>query len=264
LSPLPLSSLASSLVELAIEAGKTVMSVYSGAPEAWLKKDRSPFTLADTAAEAVILAGLQRCAPEIPVIAEEAVAAGSLPAVGDRFFLVDPLDGTREFLNRNGEFTINIALVDATLPVAGVVFAPALKRLFWAAGQIGAFETELATDASILRMAESALRAKPVPDRGLRALVSRSHRDAETEAWLKSNDIASCIAAGSSLKFCLIAAGEADIYPRFGRTMEWDTAAGQAILCAAGGAVLTSQGAPLRYGKSAQSFANPAFIAQGA
>jgi 3'(2'), 5'-bisphosphate nucleotidase len=256
-------SFLSHLIDLAVEAGKTVMSVYSAAADAWLKKDGSPFTLADTAAEAVILRGLEKHAPGIPVIAEEAVSAGHVPAIEDRFFLVDPLDGTREFLNRNGEFTINLALIEATRPVAGVVFAPARRRLFWASTQVGAFEAEVATDGSIARLEGCALRAKPVPEQGLRVLVSRSHSDAETEAWLKSHSVGACIPAGSSLKFCLIAAGEADIYPRFGRTMEWDTAAGQAILCAAGGKVVTFQGVPLRYGKQSQSFANPPFIASG-
>jgi 3'(2'),5'-bisphosphate nucleotidase len=240
------------------------MAIYAGTTEAWLKHDRSPFTAADIAAESLILAGLDQHAPGIPVIAEERVAAGHIPDVADRFFLVDPLDGTKEFLNRNGEFTINIALIEQARPVLGVVFAPAVRRLFWASSEAGAFEAEVAPDGTVSRIAAAAITARPVPSTGLRALVSRSHGDAQTEDWFRSRQIAIRTPAGSSLKFCLIAAGEADIYPRFGRTMEWDTAAGHAILCAAGGRVLTLDGMPLRYGKQAQSFANPAFIAQGA
>ncbi|MDP9139006.1 MAG: 3'(2'),5'-bisphosphate nucleotidase CysQ [Pseudomonadota bacterium] len=240
------------------------MSIYARNPESWLKQDHSPLTAADIAAETIILAGLERHAPGIPVIAEESVAAGRVPEVADRFFLVDPLDGTKEFLSRNGEFTINIALIDDARPVLGVVFAPAIKRLFWASAEAGAFAAEVALDDPVTQTAKVSLRARKVPATGLRVLVSRSHADAETEAWCKSRDIATRLAAGSSLKFCLIASGEADVYPRFGRTMEWDTAAGQAILCAAGGRVLTFAGTPLRYGKKAQSFANPGFIAEGA
>ncbi len=240
------------------------MSIYARPSESWLKNDRSPFTAADLAAEAIILAGLERHAAGIPVIAEESVAAGRTPEPSARFFLVDPLDGTKEFLNRNGEFTVNIALIDETRPVMGVVFAPAVRRLFWAAADAGAFEAEVSESGAITQTAAKALRARPVPATGLRALVSRSHGDAATEEWCNSRNVTVRVPAGSSLKFCLIAAGEADVYPRFGRTMEWDTAAGQAVLCAAGGRVLTLEGEPLAYGKKAQSFANPAFIAEGA
>jgi 3'(2'), 5'-bisphosphate nucleotidase len=252
------------LIELATEAGRSVMSIYAGPSESWLKNDRSPLTAADLAAEAIILAGLARHAPGIAIIAEESVAAGRVPETSETFFLVDPLDGTKEFLSRNGEFTVNIALIDGARPVAGVVFAPAVRRLFWASAEAGAFEAEVADDGAITRTDATALKARPVPATGLRALVSRSHGDAATEEWCKSRNVTARVEAGSSLKFCLIAAGEADVYPRFGRTMEWDTAAGQAILCAAGGRVLTMEGAPLAYGKKAQSFANPAFIAEGA
>jgi 3'(2'),5'-bisphosphate nucleotidase len=200
--------------------------------------------------------------PGIPVIAEEEVAAGRMPETLDDFILVDPLDGTKEFLSRNGEFTVNIALVRGGVPVLGVVYAPALGKIY-AGGPDGAYAGTVANH----RMESSRrieVRAAGSP---IMAIGSRSHGSAETEAWLKRYGDVSFVAAGSSLKFCLVAEGAADIYPRLGRTMEWDTAAGDAVLRAAGGLVTTLDGAHLSYGKRVQetdsAYANPFFIAFG-
>jgi 3'(2'), 5'-bisphosphate nucleotidase len=251
------------LLQIAQRAGEAVMSIYATDAKARLKDDATPVTEADIVSEDIILAGLEKLAPGVPVVSEESVAAGHVPALQDQFFLVDPLDGTREFLNRNGEFTVNIALIVKTMPVLGVVFAPALPRLFWAEGGIGAFEAS-PTSASGGIPDGRRLAAAAVPARNLRVVASRSHRDSLTENWIRNCDTGRLVFAGSSLKFCVIAAGEADVYPRFGRTMEWDTAAGHAVLLAAGGKVLIEGKTPLTYGKVAGGFANPAFIASGA
>jgi 3'(2'),5'-bisphosphate nucleotidase len=251
-----------SLLNLAIDAGRAIMAIYAGDAETRWKHDATPVTAADLAAENIILAGLARLAPDIPVISEESAYLNGNTSKPGIFFLVDPLDGTKEFLSRNGEFTVNIALVENSSPVAGVILAPAKARLFWGETGQGAFESALAADFTIAGPPFRRLSALPVPAHRLRVVASRSHRDAETEVWLNSCDVGELLCAGSSLKFCLLAAGEADIYPRFGRTMEWDTAAGHAILSAAGGKVLTLHGTPLTYGKP--SFANPSFIARGA
>jgi 3'(2'), 5'-bisphosphate nucleotidase len=221
------------------------------------KADESPVTAADQAAEAIILERLARAAPGVPVVAEEAAAAGATPQVAAQFFLVDPLDGTKEFIAGRDEFTVNIALIAQGAPVLGVVGAPALGRLF--AGDVSrfqAFEIRGGRDASPL-----ALRARPRPPGGPVAVASRSHGSPETEAWLAAAGVAARVSIGSSLKFCLLAAGEADVYPRFGPTMEWDTAAGHAVVAAAGGEVCETDGRPLRYGKP--GFRNPSFIASG-
>jgi 3'(2'), 5'-bisphosphate nucleotidase len=258
------SPLLSGMIALAREAGEVILGFYDGRAEVALKADASPVTAADLAAEEVILAGLRRLAPEVPVIAEEAVARGAKPKAARQFFLVDPLDGTKEFISRNGEFTVNIALIEAGQPVAGVVYAPAIGRLFWGETGKGAAEARVAGPAApegpapeFRRIAAAAAR----PGAPVRVVASRSHRDSETDRFLASLGDCEIVSAGSSLKFCLVASGEAELYPRFGRTMEWDTAAGHAVLAAAGGSVRTADGAPLLYGKEAQGFANPAFIA---
>jgi 3'(2'), 5'-bisphosphate nucleotidase len=252
------------LAAIAHEAGLLILKHYAAGAEARIKQDASPVTAADEEAEALILQRLAQVAPGIPIVAEEEVAAGRLPkAVGSKFFLVDPLDGTKEFLKRNGEFTVNIALVENGRAICGVVSAPAKDRMWIGDGANGAFELP-APHAGVLDMS----RAKPIhtrqpPAAGLIAIASRTHRDTKTDEYLAAYNIKDMIAAGSSLKFCLVAAGEADIYPRHGRTMEWDTAAGQAVLEAAGGSVKELNGAPLLYGKVAQGFANPYFVARG-
>lgn len=250
------------LIALALDAGREVLAHYRAGGAFTLKADQSPVTEADAAAEAIILHGLGSAFPSLPVVAEEAAAAGSIPRVGDAFFLVDPLDGTREFVDGGGAFTVNIALIKNGAPVAGVVYAPAASRLY-AAADGKAFRSAVARDFTLV--GREALKARPVPERRMIAVASRSHRSPETDAFLATLDIAEFAPAGSSLKFCLIAEGSADVYPRLGRTMEWDTAAGQAVLEAAGGRVLVWQdGPPLHYGKVERGFDNPHFIAWGA
>jgi 3'(2'), 5'-bisphosphate nucleotidase len=243
------------VLAIADRAGALILEHYAGETAVATKADRSPVTAADEAAEALILAGLAELTPDIPVVAEEAVARGEIPAVGGGlFWLVDPLDGTREFLSRNGEFTVNIGLVDAGRPLMGVVTAPAKGCAWWGAMGQGACRRE--ADAV------EEIRARARPPAGAVAVASRSHRDAETDAWLAAQGITDTVSAGSSLKFCLVAEGKADVYPRFGTTMEWDTAAGHAVLRAAGGRVRTVAGEPFTYGKP--DFRNPGFIAEGA
>ncbi len=245
---------------LALEAGRAIMKIYDRGAQVRLKADSSPVSDADEEAEAVILAGLARACPAIPVVAEESVAKGAHVAACDLFILVDPLDGTREFISRNGEFTVNIGLIHKGAPIAGAVYAPALGRL-WIAGRT-AQVCDVALGATLpAKTARQTIRVRKPPADGLVALASRSHRDAETEAFLARLPIAECVSAGSSLKFCRLAEGAADVYPRFGTTMEWDVAAGDAVLRAAGGAVRTPSGAPFCYGKSA--FRNGPFIAWG-
>lgn len=247
------------LRRLAIEAGRAIMAVYeSGATEARAKADDSPVTAADLAADAVICDGLSRAYHDIPVVTEERAEGHGADATGTHF-LVDPLDGTREFVERRGDFTVNIALIENGVPTAGVVYAPAVGRLFRTDAGGGAVEETGAFDPDH----EGPLRriAVAAPDNGaLRVVASKSHRDAATDAYIAGYAVADFKSAGSSLKFCLVASGEADLYPRLGRTMEWDTAAGDAVLRAAGGRVIRfDDHAPLIYGKAGR--ANPFFIA---
>jgi 3'(2'), 5'-bisphosphate nucleotidase len=255
------NAVALALARAALEAGPAVMEEYSRGIEARTKADGSPVTAADERAEAIIRARLNHLAPTTPIVAEEAAAAGAPLDVGARFFLVDPLDGTKEFISRNGEFTINIALIEAGWPVAGAVYAPAQSRLWFAGetayvceGPVGGY----LPDESAWRK----LRTRAAPAR-LVALASRSHCDPQTEAFLAGLPIAERKSAGSSLKFCVIAEGGADVYPRFAPTMEWDTAAGDAVLRAAGGIVLRLDGAPLDYGKIGARLCNGGFVAWG-
>ncbi|WP_237477296.1 3'(2'),5'-bisphosphate nucleotidase CysQ [Lichenibacterium dinghuense] len=247
---------------ICVEAGAIVMEVYRAGGEARLKADRSPVTEADERAEALILARLAERLPGWPVLAEEAASAGQGLDACQRFILVDPLDGTREFVNRNGEFTVNIGLVADGVPVAGAVYAPVLERL-WSGGAAARLR-RVAPGASLAEAAEDrAIRTRPAPEAGWTALASRSHGDPETEALLARLPVAERRSAGSSMKFCVVAEGGADVYPRFGPTMEWDTAAGEAVLRAAGGTVLRPDGAPFRYGKAEAGYRNGAFVAWG-
>lgn len=256
------------LIAAALDAGAAILDVYAGDDLGVVTKaDQSPVTAADAAAEAVILAALARLAPDLPVVAEEATAAGQAPAdLGRRFALVDPLDGTKEFIARNGEFTVNIALIEAGRPVAGVVLAPALGLIWWGVVGVGAFAAQLGTDGRTLT-AKRPIRVRAAPVAGLSVLASRSHCGAATEDFLGRLTVAERISAGSSLKFCRIAEGICDLYPRHGPTMEWDTAAGDAILSAAGGKVTDTRGQPLVYGKRGRpgvaDFLNPDFVAMG-
>ncbi len=246
------------LAKAALAAGPAVMEEYDRGCEVASKQDGSPVTSADHRAEAIICEYLARVVPMTPLCAEEAMAAGARPQVAERFLLVDPLDGTREFLAGNGEFTINVALIEAGAPVAGAVYAPAIGRL-WVGGDT-AFACEV-------RLGEEPLDERRIQTRrapsSLVAFASRSHLDAQSDAFLKGLPIGETRFAGSSLKFCLIAEGLGDVYPRFAPTMEWDTAAGDAVLRAAGGAVLDPSGRALLYGKTESSMRNGSFIAWG-
>lgn len=235
-------------------AGQAVMRVYEEDHAASLKHDGSPVTKADQSAEAIILRDLHRIEPSIHVVSEEnSESHFSIPP--ERFFLVDPLDGTKEFLKKDGQgsFTVNIALIERGIPVLGVVYAPALDRMFMGGKDVGAVETGNGNRKKI--------KIRPCPHSGPVAVASCSHRDEETDSWLMDNRIAQTKSIGSSLKFCLLASGEVDVYPRFGCTMEWDTAAGDAVLRAAGGSVRTPDNQPFLYGKT--DYRNGPFIACG-
>ncbi|MGE0660834.1 MAG: 3'(2'),5'-bisphosphate nucleotidase CysQ [Reyranellaceae bacterium] len=248
------------VTEIAQEAGRAIMEVYAERIHVTHKDDKSPVTAADHAAEAIILRGLHALDPVFPVIAEEEMAAGRQPNTEKGvFWLVDPLDGTKEFIKKNGEFTVNIALVVKDRPLLGVVGAPAFDRLWRGLrGPDGAIAEEISGGA------KRPIAVRQIPPAGRTIFASRSHaswKNHDLEDFLEQFAIAERKEAGSSLKFCLIASGEADLYPRFGPTMEWDTAAGQAVLEAAGGTVTTAEGAPFLYGKP--GFRNPHFVAWG-
>jgi 3'(2'), 5'-bisphosphate nucleotidase len=252
---------AEEIAALVRHAGEAVMEVYACAFDVESKVDGSPVTEADRRAEEIILRGLDRVAPGVPVVSEEATCTGASNSAGDGngdgagvFWLVDPLDGTKEFVSRNGEFTINVALVQEGVPVLGVVLAPAVDRLFTADSSSGAVLEDVDGRRPVSARAQ--------PAEGATVVSSRSHGDADALArFTAGRRIAAHLNAGSSLKFCLLAAGQADLYPRFGRTMEWDTAAGHAVLRAAGGRVTDLEGRDLKYGKP--GFENPHFVAWG-
>ncbi|HEV7253803.1 MAG TPA: 3'(2'),5'-bisphosphate nucleotidase CysQ [Mesorhizobium sp.] len=252
---------------LALAAGRAVMEVFDRATmTAEEKADHSPVTEADLASERIILEGLRAGLPDLPVVSEEKASAGLAPHdPGEAFILVDPLDGTREFVARNGDFTVNIALVREGRAELGVVYAPCSRRFF--SGRPGLAETLVVSGdgSEILERRPVTVRPCAAPPR---VVASRSHRTPETDAFIRRLASAELVSVGSSLKFCMIAEGEADIYPRFGRTMEWDTAAGDAVLRAAGGVTLGLDGKPLRYGKrpplTGTDYENPSFVAAGA
>ena len=239
------------LAEAAREAGEAIQRIVRCGFEVETKRDSSPVTEADHAAELVILAALARVAPGVPVIAEEEVAAGRIPAHGDTYFLVDPLDGTKEFVRGGSDYTVNIGLIEQRQPTLGVVYAPAIGRLHGGLVGDGAW---LEADG-----ARHAIRTRAKPAT-LTAVASKSHLNQATIDYLEQA-AGGCgyAAVGSSLKFCIVAEGGADIYPRASPTSEWDTAAGHAVLLAAGGLVDGPDGAPLSYGKTA--FLNRAFVA---
>jgi 3'(2'), 5'-bisphosphate nucleotidase len=254
------SLLFAAVIDATVAAGFIVWDHFCRASTVEYKSDSSPVTAADRAAEAVILAALRAVAPNIPVVAEEEAAAGRIPDVGAAFFLVDPLDGTKEFIKRGTDFTVNIGLIENGVPTMGAVYAPARSTLYWG--------------DSVLKEAWRA----PQPPHGVRgtaerirvraprsppcAVASKSHNTPETEAWLADARVQDRVSIGSSLKFVLVASGDADVYPRPAPTMEWDTAAGDAVLRAAGGRVFDLDGQPLSYGK--ERFFNPGFVATGA
>lgn len=254
------------LCRIAVQAGAAIMEHYETDVAVNHKDDKSPVTAADQDAEDIILPALKKAAPGIPIVSEEAASADGIPEIGPSFFLVDPLDGTREFLNKNGEFTVNIALIENGEPTMGVVYCPAKERMFFASGPGKAFERQVAPnhegDLSTASPERKISVRQPNAD-GLTIVASRSHRDHKTDEYLAMYKVKDFLAAGSSLKFCLVAAGEADLYPRHGRTMEWDTAAGHAVLAGAGGKVTELDGSPLTYGKLERGLDNPFFVAKG-
>lgn len=248
--------LMTALCRLAREAGGETLKVYASHFAIERKDDRSPVTEADTLSEAVILNGLKNESLGLgfPVISEEAFADGQSPDTGDGpFWLVDPLDGTRDFIDRNDQFSVCIALVTKEAPILGVIYAPALDALYWG--------STLGTFASLDGGVPKPIKCRKPPSDGMTAMVSRHHNHPDAMEYLAHLSVKTEKPAGSAYKFCLLAAGEADIYPRFGRTMEWDTAAGHAILDAAGGSVTMLDGTPFVYGK--EGFANPGFVARG-
>jgi 3'(2'), 5'-bisphosphate nucleotidase len=267
--PLEDRALLALLEPLALDAGRRIVEIAAEGFAAETKADESPVTRADREAEAILLAGLRAHVPGFAIVAEEESAAGLSPRsapglAGDLFFLVDPLDGTREFVRGGDDYTVNVALVRAGAPVVGAVYAPACRQLYL--GRPG-FAELVETDAGHRPLSRRAIRARP-PAVPPVIVASRSHDTAETRDWIARLGAAERVAIGSSLKFCLLAAGRADLYPRLGRTMQWDTAAGDAVLRAAGGMTRTLDGAPLGYGAGRvagdEPFANPHFIAMGA
>lgn len=260
-------ALVEALLPAVMEAGRLQVGLLAGDLSVSRKTDSSPVTEADHRSEAILIAALAEAAPGIPVVAEEEVAAARIPELGDRFFLVDPLDGTREFVERRPEFTVNVALVEGGRPVLGIILAPALGEVFVTRGAGAAWARSEGLAEPLPPLAKwAALATRHPPPGGLVAVGSRSHGHKDgtpPPRMLEGVVIGEHRRVGSSLKFCLIARGEVDIYARLGPTSEWDTAAGQAILEAAGGAVTTLDGAPLGYGNARGRFLNPHFIAWG-
>lgn len=266
-SGLPADPAARDLLAMAIEAGEAILAIYAEATDFSSKGDGSPVTAADHAAEAIILRRLAEHFPDLPVVAEEAIAAGHIPAIGPDFILVDPLDGTREFISRNGEFTVNIAIIRGGVPVQGVVYAPASGDIYW--NVEGEAFRACVRDGTITEIASIAVR--PAPGDGVSILASRSHLCAQTQAMIDALKAADVVSVGSSLKLCWLASGRADVYPRLSPTMQWDIAAGHAVLRAAGGTVcnITEPGWPeLAYRLVPDTdvvtmLRNPAFVALG-
>jgi 3'(2'),5'-bisphosphate nucleotidase len=249
------------LAQIAVDAGELILEIARKGCAPSLKADSSPVTESDRAAEALIVARLSSLLPGTPVVAEERTAEGCRPETGQRFILVDPLDGTREFIAGRCEFTVNLALVQSGRPVVGAIYAPALGRL-WLSGR-EAFAADVRPGTAVQPDQLRRISVRRPDASGLVALVSRSHLDPDTESYLRRLPVRETRPMGSSLKFCLIAEGEADLYPRLGPTNEWDIAAGHAILAAAGGEVTSPDGTPLVYGNAAENFHLNGFIACG-
>ncbi len=253
------SSLLDGLVAASLRAGAEIQRHVALGFETLTKADESPVTAADHAAEAVLLDALQGLAPDTPIVAEEEVAAGRTPQVGRRFFLVDPLDGTREFVRGGTDYTVNVGLIEDGAPVLGVVYAPALGRLFAGEAGRGAWLAEgAATPGEVGAWRPIRVRA---PGERLTVVATRSHGSSALDRYIAALPPHERVSTGSSLKYGVLAAGEADVYPRTGPTMEWDTAAGDAVLRAAGGRTLAPDGSLFRYGKP--GFRNGAFVATG-
>ena len=256
--------LASAFGAIAIEAGQIILKARARGRGVQTKADGSPVTEADLESDKYIRAQLSAILPGIPIVTEESFGAkGQSDVAGlQNFVLVNPLDGTREFVAGRDEFTVNIALIEAKQPVVGAIYAPAKARLYVASDR--AHGADVQPGQAMPRLsAMQQLRTSTIPASGLRAVASRSHMDPATRQWLDNQQITKQVSAGSSLKFCTVAEGAADVYPRCGPTMEWDTAAGHAILLAAGGSVVGFDGAPFRYGKVEAGFRNGGFVAWG-
>jgi 3'(2'), 5'-bisphosphate nucleotidase len=258
------AALVDSLTSVVSAAAAAILAARARALEIETKSDLSPVTAADRAAETVLLAGLARLLPDVPVVSEEAVERATPAPLADSFLLVDPLDGTREFVAGRDEFTVNVALVRGGVPRLGIVAAPAQALIWRGIEGIGAERLELApgADASAGRH-HTAIRTRPCPRSRLVVAVSRSHLDPRTEAFLARLPVAERRACGSAVKFCQVAEGAVDLYPRLATTCEWDIAAGHAIVAAAGGAVTTPRGEALRYGAIDAAFRVPEFVAWG-
>lgn len=245
-----------SVCEIAKAAGKAILSVYDGDHAVEYKDDKSPLTAADKASHEVIMAGLQKYFPEIPILSEE---GADIPYEErkdwSRFWCVDPLDGTKEFIKRNGEFTVNIALIEDGHPVAGVVYVPVQDKMYYGVVVAGCWMSEAGGEAIQIKVREANQKV------GLTVVMSRSHPSPDLEAYLQDIKVSEAMPVGSSLKLCVVAEGLADLYPRLGPTMEWDTAAGHAVVEAAGGTVLQPNGEALVYNK--QNLLNPYFIVKG-
>jgi len=256
------AELADALVATTLQAGRAIMRHYRRDVTVMTKGDDSPVTLADQEAEAIILEALAREMPQVPVVAEEQSERGETPQTGDELFLVDPLDGTRGFIKGRTEFTVNIALVRAGVPVFGIIYAPALNQFYASIGPNCAVAADITPDTRATRLAALDCRRIQTRPLDLDRIVAVSSRyvSKRLDARLKALN-AERMDANSSIKFCMVARGDADIYPRYGEICEWDTAAGAAILMAAGGSVTDLDGTPSRYGKAASNFRNKAFVA---
>jgi 3'(2'), 5'-bisphosphate nucleotidase len=252
-------AIALTFANLCSVAGAAIMQIYATDFTTRSKDDTSPVTDADEVAEKIILEGLAEAFPDLAVLAEESFAAGFRPVVGSAFILVDPIDGTKEFINRNGEFTVNIALIENQRPIAGCVYAPARERIYLGGEHAYAGPLKAGEPVSYERLDRIETRECTAADRT--AVMSRSHADQQTLDFADKHGVTDRISAGSSLKFCLLAEGRADIYPRFGPTREWDTGAGHAVLNAAGGVVLTPEGEDFLYAKEDTEYLNGFFVA---
>lgn len=254
-SPQKLKQIADALPGICKQAAKIILNVYETDFETRTKTEGSPVTEADEQAEELIIAELRKIAPDIAIIAEESYEKGIIPSpIPDEFFLVDPLDGTKEFVSRRGEFTVNIALVVGKKPIIGAVQLPARDEVYWTDADGKAWHEDAAGEVKEIKCRVPA-------DDGLVVVASRSHRGAATDELLETLNVKDITSSGSSLKICRVAEGTADLYPRLGRTMEWDTAAGHAVLLAAGGEITRLDGEPLEYGKDGTD--NPNFIVRG-
>jgi len=249
------------MVAAAAEAGARIHAMAVVGLVARSKADRSPVTDADEAAEKIIEAKLHALLPGTPMIGEEAVAGGRKTSTGGMFFLVDPIDGTREFIAKRSEYTVNIALLIDGTPALGVIYAPALGELY-AGGADGAYRMTLPPGADLAGAPQEKIRVRAA-QKNIVATVSHSHLDAATTAWLKKRAITEAVKLGSSIKFARVAEGKADVYPRLAPVSEWDIAAGHAILMAAGGSVKSPEGRPLQYGKRKENYEVESFIASG-